>query len=177
MKLDGVDEAFMGLAFWRASVSGGRAAIAPRPGCDLQRPQGEGVRGRGRRHWKLGYSGVLGFWRPTRGQGRPPTDRSGFKRWVAEGGEGRFLLSPDAVRDYLETLGLDAERVMVDLKDRGVTEADPGHSTKLCWPDGKTKRFMVLPDRFVRSRSPWTLGSVVGHNKGRAAGRSGLLRS
>ena len=132
-----VDEAFIGLAFLAGEL---------------------------RRHWKLGYSGRLAFWRQTRGHGRPPTDRSGFRRWVAKGGEGRFLLFPDAVKEHLKTRGLDAQRVMVDLKDRGVTEADPGHSTKQCWTDGKAKRFIVLPDRFVKQRSPWTLGSAVGLN-------------
>lgn len=129
-----------------------------------------------RRGWKAKEFGDLGMWRPVRGHGKPPEEPRAFSRWVASGGEGRFLLFPDAVKSLLEGYGINAERVLVDLQDRKVTETDPGHSTKMASVEGRSRRMIVLPDRYVRCRKSHKLGSAVGKQIGREARRRGGYR-
>jgi len=129
-----------------------------------------------RRGWKAKEFGELGIWRPVRGHGKPPEEPRAFSRWVASGGEGRFLLFPDAVKSLLEGYGINPERVMVDLQDRKVTESDPGHSTKMVSVEGKGRRMVVLPDRYVRCRKSHKLGSAVGQQIGREARDQGGYR-
>ncbi len=121
-----------------------------------------------RRRWNLGDLGDLGSWRPQRGDAPLGSDPGAIREWARNGGQGEYRLCPDAVRAFLKQYGVNPERMLVDLQDMGITRCDPGHSTKLVRVgEGKSRRMVVLPDRYVRRRSVMKLGSTVGYIIGR----------
>ncbi len=123
--------------------------------------------------WRSRDWGELGFWRPVRGHGPPPTDGRGFSAWKRAGGSGRYLLNPEALSAFFKAAGLNPERVLCDLADRRITETDRGHATKPVWFEGALRRMIVLPDGYVQSRRDESLPSAVKHRKGLDLGRRG----
>ena len=129
--------------------------------------------------WKsLGDLGDLGTWRAEGRHAPLGSDRWSIRQWAQGGGQGEYRLEPGAVRVFLSNYGLNPERVLVDLKDMGITRCDPRHSTKLVRMDGESgpRRMVVLPDGYVRRRSSMKLGSEVGKQMGRELRHSGFYK-
>ena len=122
-----------------------------------------------KRRWYHGNLGDLGLWRARGEPGLKPGSIPDVKAFVSQGGHGDFLLEKPSVEQFMKARGLDPDRVLVDLWDRGILDGDAGHVTRVRVIKGIRRRVLVLPDVFVVRRSPKYLPAALRKKHGRLA--------
>ena len=93
---------------------------------------------------------------------------SNLGQWSAK--RHTYLLDKPAVEDFLRFQNLNPERVLQDMRDRGILLGDTAHVTKLVSIDGRKRRYLVLPDSYVVRRRSDSLSSALRQRFGRKLG-------